>query len=143
MACNLCDRAFRACSHRHRRVRRLVLIVVTEVSSHVAAAAKFGGSTYRHLLRPQWQPPSHVEWGEHQHGLVIGTTPGSHYRGPDRVVLLIIAGWHNAFGLANLIVLVLFGAWCRRDRCGSASQESSESGATKHLRHTSPPSMSR
>src|SRR6267378_2569769 len=27
------------------------------------------------------------------------------------VVILIIAGWHHAFGLANLIVLALFGAW--------------------------------
>jgi MFS family permease len=43
---------------------------------------------------------------------VIGTTAlGLTIAALIALVFLIIAGWHHAFGLANLIVLVLFGAW--------------------------------
>jgi hypothetical protein len=43
---------------------------------------------------------------------VIGTTAlGLTIAALIALVFLIIAGWHHAFGAANLIVLVLFGAW--------------------------------
>jgi hypothetical protein len=93
----------------------LVLIVVTEVIFlTLRPQPKFGGSTYSPPAPAQWQPAiTTLRWaGIINSAWVIGTTAlGLTIAAMIALVFLIIAGWHHAFGLANLIVLVLFGAW--------------------------------
>jgi hypothetical protein len=93
----------------------LFLIVITEVIFlTLRPQPKFGGSTYGPPAPAQWQPAiTTLRWaGIINSAWVIGTTALVLTIGTLIVlVVLIIAGWHHAFGAANLIVLVLFGAW--------------------------------
>ena len=93
----------------------LFLIVVTEVIFLILRPQpKFGGSTYMPPAPAQWQPAiTTLRWvGIINSVWVIGTTALVLTIGTlIMLVVVIIAGWHHAFGVANLVVLVLFGAW--------------------------------
>jgi hypothetical protein len=93
----------------------LFLIVVTEVIFlTLRPQPKFDVSTYRPPAPAQWQPAiTTLRWaGILGSAWVIGTTAVVLTVATlIMLVILIIAGWHHAFGVANLIVLVLFGAW--------------------------------
>jgi hypothetical protein len=93
----------------------LFLIVITEVIFlTLRPQPKFDVSTYRPVAPAQWQPAiTTLRWaGIISSGWVIGTTAlGLTVAALIVLVVIIIAGWHHAFGVANLIVLVLFGAW--------------------------------
>jgi hypothetical protein len=93
----------------------LFLIVVTEVIFlTLRPQPKFDVSTYRPPLSEKWQPAiTTLRWAE-----ILGSAwaIGSAavvltIATPIVLVIIIIAGWHHAFGVANLIVLVVFGAW--------------------------------
>ena len=93
----------------------LFLIVVTEVIFlTLRPQPKFGGSTYRPPAPAQWQPAiTTLRWvGIINSVWVIGTTALVLTIGTlIMLVVVIIVGWHHAFGVANLVVLVLFVAW--------------------------------
>ena len=106
--------------YRRRRLAALAgaalfLIVITEVILlTLRPQPKFDVSTYRPPAPTQWQPAiTTLRWaGILSSAWVIGSTAlVLTFAFLIVVVILIIAGWHHAFGLANLIVLVLFGAW--------------------------------
>lgn len=93
----------------------LFLIVVTEVIFlTLRPQPKFDASTYRPPVPAQWQSAiTTLRWaGILSSAWVIGTTALVLTVATLIVlVILILAGWHHAFGVANLMVLVLFGAW--------------------------------
>jgi hypothetical protein len=93
----------------------LFLIVVTEVIFlTLRPQPKLDLSTYRPTVSAQWQPAiTTLRWaGILGSAWVIGTTAlGLTVAALIVLVVVIIAGWHHAFGVANLIVLGILGAW--------------------------------
>lgn len=116
----------------------LFLIVVTEVIFlTLRPQPRFGGSTYRPPAPAQWQPAiTTLRWaGIINNAWVIGTTALVLTIAVLVVlVIIIIAGWHHAFGVANFFVLVLFGAWLSTRPLWIAPLRSAlKVGATKQL----------
>jgi hypothetical protein len=93
----------------------LLLIVITEVIFlTLRPQPKFDVSTYRPPVSEPWQPAiTTLRWaGIVGNAWFIGTTAVLlTVAFLIVIVIVIIAGWHHAFGWANLIVVVLFGAW--------------------------------
>lgn len=93
----------------------LFLIVVTEVIFlTLRPQPKFDVSTYRPAVSAQWQPAlTTLRWAVilNSAWVIFTAAVGLTVATLIVLVVLIIAGWHHAFGVANLMVLVLFGAW--------------------------------
>ena len=116
----------------------LFLIVVTElIFLTLRPQPKFDVSTFRPPAPAQWQPAiTTLRWaGIIDSDWVIGTTAAAlTFAALIMVVIVIIAGWHHAFGAANLIVLVMFGAWLStRPLWIGPLRRSLKVGATKQL----------
>jgi hypothetical protein len=93
----------------------LVLIVLTEIIFlSLRPQPNFDASTYRPPAPARWQPPITVlRWAGIISNAWAIATAALFLTIAILIVLvvLIVLGWHHAFGVANLLVLVLYVAW--------------------------------